>query len=51
MSEREQRFPRQVVVRLPEAMIEELKRRAKANDRTVAQEVRRAVREYLEAQS
>ena len=38
----------QVMVRLPLDLYEELKRQAEKEDRTVAAEVRRAVRKYLE---
>lgn len=40
----------QVVVRMPADMHEAIKAAAKANDRTMAQEVRRAVRLYLEGE-
>jgi predicted DNA-binding protein len=38
----------QVLIRMPSEMYEEVKRRAENEDRTIAAEVRRAVRRYLE---
>lgn len=44
---RESRLERQIVVRMPGDLIDGLQLRAAEDDRTVAQIVRRAVREYL----
>lgn len=41
------RMPHQIVVRVPPGLFAELTANAKANDRTVAQTVRRAIRLFL----
>jgi hypothetical protein len=45
------RYDEQIAVRIPAATLTELRALARRNDRTLAQELRRAVKRHLEAEA